>query len=265
MIKVSVLIVLFFWPHWQNSFRRHRDNACNKRRGDGINRPLTTSVLFKTFTQVFLETLLARIFNSLESTWSLLIVVLPQSWFWICWGSPYYRIQTPVLAGVCGIHTRVCVAQNLVVFCPSGRAPSEWCLNSAWLRPAKRLPSCSHQLPAQPALTDSTSSFSGCLLFFIPAFTHNLAHRQVDWLTGSSTGRHGRSAATHLQSRQYTHSYTYSIWFLFSSYSCLTLLGHSWWEPSPSHWSSIVSVHLGSKQSFMKVWIILVVILDCYV
>lgn len=175
----------------------------------------------------FWKTLLAHIFNSLESTWSLLIVVLPQSWFWICWGSPLLQNSKSQFWQVCVVFTRVCVAQNLVVFCPSGRAPSEWCLNSAWLRPAKRLPSCSHQLPAQPALTDSTSSFSACLLFFIPAFTHNLAHRQVDWLTGSSTGRHGRSAGTHLQSRQYTHSYSYSIWFLFSSHSRLTLLGHS--------------------------------------
>lgn len=156
--------------------------------------------------------------------------MLPQSWFWIWWGSPLLQNSNPSFgryvwysrARVC-----VCVAQNLVVFCPSGCAPSEWCLNSAWLRPAKRLPSCSHQLPAQPALTDSTSSFSGCLLFFIPAFTHNFAHRQVDWLTASSTGRHGRSAGTHLESRRYAHSYTYSIWFLFSSHSHLTLLGHS--------------------------------------
>lgn len=73
-----------------------------------------------------------------------------------------------------------------VVFCPSGRAPIEWCLNSAWLRPANRLPSCSHQLPAHPTLTDSTSSLSRCLLFFFLAFTElctqagRLTDRQVD-------------------------------------------------------------------------------------
>lgn len=73
-----------------------------------------------------------------------------------------------------------------VVFCPSGRAPIEWRLNSAWLRPANRLPSCSHQLPAHPTLTDSTSSLSRCLLFFFLAFTElctqagRLTDRQVD-------------------------------------------------------------------------------------
>lgn len=79
-----------------------------------------------------------------------------------------------------------CVIQNHVVFCPSGRAPSERCLNSAWLRPAKRLPSRSHQLPAQAALTDSTFFFFFFLFSFLYSFcwpSRRTMHtgRETDW------------------------------------------------------------------------------------
>lgn len=98
------------------------------------------------------------------------------------------RVTGEVLNDVRGFSklARASVPKKHVVFCPSGCAPSEWCLNSAWLWPAKRPPSCFHQLPAQAALIDSPF-FS----FFIrwPAFTQNHAHGQGDRLTDKHLDR----------------------------------------------------------------------------
>lgn len=89
-----------------------------------------------------------------------------RAWIWL--------VQPPMQIQSLTCTPQVCRG-TFWVFCPSGCAPSEWCLNSAWFHPAKRLPSRFHQLFAQPALTDSTSSWH--LLFFLLPLSQTRAHR----------------------------------------------------------------------------------------
>lgn len=115
--------------------------------------------------------------------------------------------------------SRVCVAEDLVVFCPSGRAPSECCLNSAWLRPANHVPCCSHQLFVQPALTDSTSSFltdfySSPWLLHTDACTPlgRMSDRQVDMKSCAQV-----ETCTFI----HTHGQTHTCAYFLIIFSCL--------------------------------------------
>lgn len=126
--------------------------------------------------------------------------------------APYTEYK-PQFWLMCAVYRFVCVIQNLMVFCPSGCAPSEWCLNSAWVWSAKRLSSCSHQLPAQPALTDSTP-----LLFAIFYSSYWPPHRSV--LTARYSDWQAVSQVDLLEVQVDFLTYTHTITLIYAL-SCL--------------------------------------------
>lgn len=80
MIKVSVLIVLFFWPHWWSGFRWHCDNAYKNGRRDWIYILFTTAILSKAFcgfTQVLWMTSLTHIEVVRRHFWVMWLLHLP--------------------------------------------------------------------------------------------------------------------------------------------------------------------------------------------